>query len=373
MHRSRLNCPRFITLSPACLLILVLLQVGCFASPKRVLPTLVPTIKFEEPAILATTARATRKPPPATYTPAPTQGHLITWLPTGTLAIPSSTPTAIQAARPKPLSISGDFPHQIQVLTIDAPPQFVECGVRGLVYKSQFPSTIGGPWRSYHAYLPPCYGYDGQVYPVLYLFHGSIQNDSHWLELGLAEYMDAEIASGSLPPFVVIMPNNGQLGNYTSGGSRSIEGVTVNNLMPFIEANYCTWQSRAGRAIGGSSRGGYWALEIGFMHPELFGAVAGHSSHLRLETDPEKYNPLTTYLTSDLSRMRIWLDWGEEDFLRSGQSQLHKLLEAAGISHDYVINPGGHSDAYWAEHLAEYIDWHGALWPKDRQLYDLCN
>ena len=104
----------------------------------------------------------------------------------------------------------------------------------------------------------------------------------------------------------------------------------------------------------------------------MFSAVAGHSSHLRYETDSEKYNPLSTYASADLSDMRIWLDRGEDDFLRTGQERLHERLSEQRIRHEYHINPGGHSDDYWADHLIEYVDWHVEEWPIDRDSYPWC-
>jgi enterochelin esterase-like enzyme len=220
--------------------------------------------------------------------------------------------------------------------------------------------------------LPPCYGIDGRAYPVVYLIHGSIQDDTHWLNLGLEFLANTGIENGRYPPFIAIMPNNGPLGNVSSGGEKSVEGVTVNYLMPYVERVLCAWNARQGRSIGGISRGGYWALEIAFLHANLFSAVAGHSSHLRFETDPERYNPLATFAQTDLTTTRIWLDRGESDFLRVGQNQLSDLLTNAGITHEYYINPGGHNETYWAAHISEYIDWHTAVWPQERSLYPVC-
>jgi enterochelin esterase-like enzyme len=168
------------------------------------------------------------------------------------------------------------------------------------------------------------------------------------------------------------MPFSDELGNLSSGGEKSIEGITVDALLPYVEGHYCAWAEAPGRSIGGISRGGYWALMIAFLHPDKFGAVSGHSSHLRYETDPAQYNPLSTYAAADLADMRIWLDWGERDFLRTGQAQLRDALTAAGIEHEAFINNGGHSDRYWRIHLGEYLDWHAAAWPRDRQDYPLC-
>ncbi|MCI0399268.1 MAG: hypothetical protein L0332_00475 [Chloroflexi bacterium] len=309
---------------------------------------------------------------PATYTAVPSLTPVTALPPTPTLA-PTATPTPLPTAAPSPtLDVAPNlFPQPVFLSYLNQAPAVVDCG-QGIYFRSQFPSAVDGPWRTYSVYLPPCYGQDGRVYPVVYLIHGSIQTDSHWLDLGLARYADTAINSGRSAPFIAIMPYSDELGNRTSGGERSVEGITVNYLLPFVDNAFCTWATAAGRSIGGISRGGYWALEIAFLHPDLFSAVSGHSSHLRFETDPARYNPLATYATANLLAMRIWLDRGETDFLRVGQDQLHNRLLAAGIAHEYRVNPGGHNDQYWLAHLAEYLDWHAAAWPKDRLAYPPC-
>ena len=282
------------------------------------------------------------------------------------VALPPSTPT------PTPFIAPDYLRRDVTVYVVETPPPSTECGQQGFVFKSKFPSKVGRPWREYHAYLPPCYGRDGRVYPVLYLLHGSGHTDSQWVRLGLAQHIDQGIAEGAYPPFIVIMPDSGEFGDTTSGGPRSVEGVFMGSLLPYVEQNFCSWNAQEGRAIGGISRGGYWALMLAFRHAELFMAVSGHSSHLRLETDPAEYNPLATYATANLSSMRIWLDWGDYDFLRAGQQQLHELLMTAGIPHSVKINSGGHANYYWYENMRDYLNWHAQNWSLSRETYPPC-
>ncbi len=332
--------------------------VGCAPAmpliPTRMSVAVLPTL----PAAVTATVTATYIPSPtatATATPSPT--------PTAT-PIPTNTPI------PDPIP-AYRIRDQIVTPFLETPPRAVACAGSGAVFRSQFYSDYGGR-RYYTAYLPPCYGQQGRAYPVLYLFHGSVQTDSHWVELGLPQLMDAGIQSGAYPPFIVIMPFNDTVGNNTSGGDRSVEGITLNALIPFIDAHYCTWAAPQGRSLGGISRGGYWALMIAFRQPHLFASVSGHSSHLRLETDKAEYNPLATYAEADLSRLRIWLDWGEKDFLYFGQKTLHESLLAAGIAHDARLHEGRHNTAYWLAHLQEYLDWHATAWPPMPILYPAC-
>ncbi len=301
-------------------------------------------------------------------TPVPTEKVIINATSVPAIVMPTASPTVDSS------EIIPDFLQQkpVSLPYLESPPLTVDCGGSGLLFHSRFPSEVSGPWRSYHAYLPPCYGKDGRSYPVLYLFHGSIQNDTHWIDLGLQTHVEAGLREGGYPPFIVIMPDNGELGNITSGNDNSIEGITVNELIPFVDAHFCTWPEAAGRGIGGISRGGYWALMIAFRHTELFTAVSGHSSHLRYETDRAEYNPLSTYAEADLTNLSIWLDWGETDFLRTGQAQLRDALQQIHANLDVHVNSGGHNDAYWLVHLREYLDWHASQWPLDRLDYPLC-
>jgi enterochelin esterase-like enzyme len=188
--------------------------------------------------------------------------------------------------------------------------------------------------------------------------------------LGLAQYADGGITNGRYPPFIAVMPFLGDLGNNTSGGDHSIEGMLLNNFIPFVDSTFCTWDEA--RSIGGISRGAYWALMLAFRHSELFTAVSGHSSQLSLGIDDARYNPLVTYADADLAQMRIWLDWGEGDFLRRGSQALANALAEAGISHDAHLFGGGHNDRYWQVHLRDYLDWHTAVWPQERDNYPAC-
>jgi enterochelin esterase-like enzyme len=52
----------------------------------------------------------------------------------------------------------------------------------------------------------------------------------------------------------------------------------IEELIPYVEANYPVSSTRNDRAIGGYSNGAVWALTIAERHPELFGGVLGMSA-----------------------------------------------------------------------------------------------
>jgi enterochelin esterase-like enzyme len=215
---------------------------------------------------------------------------------------------------------------------------------------------------AYRIYLPPCYGENGRVYPTLYMLPGNDQTDAIWDELGLDETAEQAIKAKSIPPLLIVMPEGGWIARNSSGGPGSYESVTIDDLIPFIETTYCAWPEAAARAIGGLSRGGYWALEIAFRHPEQFSSVGGHSASLLDIAAGPDLNPQFTGLTRDLGSLRIYLDIGQNDGGIGNTKKLHEDLAAQNIEHTWLLNEGGHNQAYWSAHLEEYLAWYSAGW-----------
>lgn len=234
----------------------------------------------------------------------------------------------------------------------------------GHVESGTFPSPIQDIDQRYRIYLPPCYQGSDRLYPALYLFHGNIYTESQWDSLGIDEAADDGISAGVLPPFIIVMPFGGDIANTTSGGDWSFEGVFLQELVPTVEEKYCVWTEPAGRAIGGLSRGGYWSLEIGFRHPELFAAVGGHSAAIFADSPGAEYNPLTTGADPGVIGLPIYLDIGEDDWLlQEGILDLHDVMVEAGVPHTWLVNPGAHTDGYWSEHASQYLAWYASHWP----------
>ncbi|MCP4427551.1 MAG: esterase family protein, partial [Chloroflexi bacterium] len=249
-------------------------------------------------------------------------------------------------------------------------PSPTPCAGSGWVETAVFPSHAGP--IAYRIYLPPCYGENGRAYPTLYMLPGNNQTDAIWDDLGLDETAESAIQNKEIPPLLIVMPDGGWIARNSSGGPHSYETVIFDDLIPFIEANYCAWPDTAGRAIGGLSRGGYWALEIAFRHPGRFVSVGGHSASLLDIAAGPDINPQYTALTNNLGDLRIYLDIGENDGGIPNTRRLHKDMTARGVPHAWALNPGGHDNAYWAAHLAEYLAWYAVPWSLDASRYPVC-
>ncbi len=213
-------------------------------------------------------------------------------------------------------------------------------------------------------YTPPCYDQTERDYPVLYLLHGSASDDNHWLQIGLAEALNEGITQGTLPPLIAVLPFGNWVANENQFGDDSWESVFIQELMPQVESAYRVAQTRTERAIGGISRGGFWAFEIAFRHPELFSAVGGHSPFFDLNNAPPEYNPLDLALTAPgLDTLRIWMDRGPDDFSRQAMNVMQERLNQGGLSYIYQLYPqGDHSDPYWAQHVMDYLLFYTTAW-----------
>ena len=281
--------------------------------------------------------------------------------------LPTPTPTLIPTATATPVPTQTPAPTLTPTPTLTPSPTLTptpSCTeTTGRVERHTYFSQTAGDDQPYRVYLPPCYALSERRYPVLFLLHGWPFDDAHWEGLGVNQAMDAGIADGTLPPCTRFLPA-GPEWRYvnTSGGDRSFEGQLVNDLLPHVDATYRTWANREGRAVGGISRGGVWALEIAFMHPDLFGTVGAHSPALSVNLAPPPYDPFYLLANPGVQTLRIYMDAGDADWSRESTQALHEALDKQGISHEFLVHPGAHENKLWAENVAEYLDFYGAGW-----------
>jgi len=255
------------------------------------------------------------------------------------------------------------------LVSIGTPPQTLTaqptCGeTGGMLTRGNYRSSLAQTNMYYTIYTPPCYAVSNQPYPVIYLMHGSNDDDGAWEGLGLKEVLDSGIAGGTIPPIIAVMPFGEWIANENQFESISWENVFLTELLPLVEENYRVDARKTTRAIGGISRGGFWAFEIAFRHPELFSAVGGHSAFFDDYHAPPEFNPLRLAQTAPaLDTLRIWLDRGKDDFAAPGLDLMNERLRERGIPFQYIVYPEGqHYFTYWQQHIAEYVAFYVQDW-----------
>ena len=130
--------------------------------------------------------------------------------------------------------------------------------------------------RRAFVYTPPQYGKNKkQKYPVLYLQHGWGEDETAWSNQGHANLiMDNLIAEGKAEPFIIVMTygmtNEVRFGGLREFTAEAFEKVLVDELVPYIDANFQTRADKAHRAMAGLSMGAFETKLITLRRPEMF-------------------------------------------------------------------------------------------------------
>ncbi len=279
---------------------------------------------------------------------------------------PSLTPTPPPSDTPEPTATATATPDAT------ATPTPFPCEEEGgtVLAFDDFRSEIGGENLRYRVYIPPCYLETQKRYPYVILLHGQGSNELQWDSIGAPETIDQGIRLGALAPMILVMPYTGSIGNRDPfPPAETYENVVLEELMPAIERDFCTINNRDFRAIGGISRGGFWAYSVGLRHADLFGAIGGHSAAFDEANAPPATNPLDLALNESFlveASPRMYLDNAAADPAGRGLELFSSRLSSRGIAHTYIIHPlGGHDDEYWSLHVSDYLTFYARNWPRN--------
>lgn len=115
-------------------------------------------------------------------------------------------------------------------------------------------ATLGREW-SYTVYLPTGYDTSNLRYPVLYLLHGNGGTQNSWAANGrIQATIEPLIASGDVPPAIVVMPDAGT--SWYVDRKEKMETAFLEDLIPGLQHYFRTLEERQGRSIAGMSMGG---------------------------------------------------------------------------------------------------------------------
>lgn len=218
--------------------------------------------------------------------------------------------------------------------------------------------TTTDPQQPYTIYLPPCYSeLTDQRYPVLYLLHGQTYTMDQWVRLGVPQVMDEMFFSGTSAPFIVVFPDDSL---WNIGAGWGFGDRLIGSLIPYIDATYRTIPDRDHRAIGGLSRGGGWAAQLGLQNPGMFGSIGLHSPAI-FKGDGYAMEKLVQNVP-DESRPRLWLDMGDVDREWKSILEFEDMLTYFRYPHEFQLYLGDHSEIYWGAHVRDYLRWYAEAW-----------
>jgi enterochelin esterase-like enzyme len=232
---------------------------------------------------------------------------------------------------------------------------------QGKVEAVEYDSKSVGGKRKMVIYTPPGYSKDSK-HPVLYLLHGSGDDETGWTTKGSAAViLDNLYAAKKIAPMIVVMPNgfagrpagpsgtapvpsSGRSGRRGFRDSSAFEDDLLKDIIPFVESHYSVQANREHRAVAGLSMGGGQALRIGLKHPDKFAWVGGFSSAVRNRND----------LVSDdaAKKLRLlWLSCGDKDGLMDASKSLCSTLVEKKVPHVWHVDSGGHEWPVWKNDL----------------------
>jgi S-formylglutathione hydrolase FrmB len=277
--------------------------------------------------------------------------------------------------------------------------------------------------------LPPGYDPDrGEPYPVLYLLHGGNGDYRSWSappttspdQEGGGDIV-ALMSGQSDFEGIVVMPDGGRAGWYsdwvgeTAGRFRPAwETFHMEQLVPWVDANFNTSADRSGRAIAGLSMGGYGALRYAARYPDELSAVGalspgtdispvqsqsivdasllvlgasvsetGAAPPPALQAEPEylfppdldtreerleaalgprsdwpQSNPLDLAAEYEPFDGRLALYSGntaDDVYIGQMTDAFHAALSSNGVGHRYCRGPGAHDWPYWRADLQDFL------------------
>jgi enterochelin esterase-like enzyme len=281
-------------------------------------------------------------------------------------AVPSvsETQTVARGQEAETTTVGTQAATPVVLLTKEPPsPQLTKevcMAAGGHVEVIEIPSDFLDSGMQFRVYTPPCYKENGdERYPVLYMVHGQTFNDDQWDRLEADETAGELIAAGEVAPFIIVMPYDRAS---TQPAVDKFGEAFIQELVPWIDAEYRTLAEREFRAVGGLSRGASWAIHFGLTHPDLFGAVGGHSPPV-FQEDASRVRDWLDGIEGELMP-RFWLDIGERDQRAILDSAIwfEGLLNERDIPHEWYLFAGDHSEEYWSSHVELYLRWYAAEW-----------
>ena len=220
-------------------------------------------------------------------------------------------------------------------------------------FHKAFHSNILNNNRDVIVYLPPVYeAHKEKRYSVLYLHDGQNLFDGATSfipgqEWRVDETAQSLIAAGSVEPLIIVgIYNTGKdrVDEYTPapdakykiGGKADLYGrMLVEELKPFIDANYRTLSDARHTGLGGSSLGGLVSLYLGLKYPDVFGLLAVVSPSVWWAN-----NYIVKYVEAERKRppVRIWLDIGTREGSNAEAAQ--KTVVDARLLKEALIRKG---------------------------------
>lgn len=221
----------------------------------------------------------------------------------------------------------------------------------GRVQQVLYPSPSTNISRRAFVYTPPGYEKDTKTkYPVLYLQHGWGEDETAWSNQGHANLiMDNLLAEGKIKSFIIVMtygmtngirPGGGGLRNFDI---KPFQTVLLDELLPYVDANFRTIANKDNRAMAGLSMGGFETHTITLARPDVFSYYGLLSGGVYVPDE-----------IGDKSKVKlIFLSCGSKENPEGVNKATLALKEAGFNSVSYISEGTAHEFQTWRRSLKE--------------------
>jgi enterochelin esterase family protein len=245
----------------------------------------------------------------------------------------------------------------------------------GKVSEQLYFSKITNEWRRCFVYTPPDYDKNTTTrYPVLYLQHGSGEDETGWTVQGKAHLiLDNLIAEKKVVPMIIVMDNG-----YASKPSQTVqaagapargpgfsafEEVLIKEIIPMIDDTYRTIPDRENRAMAGLSMGANQTIQITMNNLDKFSHIGGFSGTSNFPSAAE-LDPATfangKFKDGEALNKKIklfWLGMGtkEPNPFPGSIGAFRAMLDKAGVKYVYYESVGtAHEWLTWRRDLYQF-------------------
>ena len=234
----------------------------------------------------------------------------------------------------------------------------------GQIRSLNYWSDINQTYRHVNVYVPASYEKNTKKrYPVLYLLHGSGEDETGWVNQGHVDFiLDNMIAKGEAVEMIVVILS-GDLKTtpeHRTFPGKTVTDVYINETIPFIDATFRTYADKNHRAMAGLSRGGSQTTNTVLPHLDKFAYMATLSGLFAL--NEENVDTVFDGVFKDAAAFNkqiklFHVSWGTEEGDRNSNGA--KTLQNKGINvKSYISDGTAHEWLTWRRSfrdLAKYL------------------
>lgn len=240
----------------------------------------------------------------------------------------------------------------------------------GRVVYDRYFSEVTGNWRPIAVYLPPSAS-SGAALPVMYIQHGTGENETSWMKQGRVPQIMDNLASQGLCREMILVSVDSQLypidwdkGVYDPESMALFEKDLLGCVIPYVESHYPAATDRGSRYMCGLSLGAGQTLYIGLAHPELFSAAgvfsAGVFGGMTAKGPQFSFREALGWIYDEPARFNnafpvFYISCGEQDRRCEFNRSAVEELRSHGINVRFETFEGAHEWRVWRDSLESFL------------------